>query len=119
MNTTKKTQRDFYNEIIALAKDNDRLDIVEFAEGRIEQLDKKNTNKKPTKTQELNVGLKDTIVATLNTIGLPATVTAIMKFDATLGEQSNQKITALLKQLVDSGEVVKTIEKKVSYFSVA
>jgi DNA-binding transcriptional regulator GbsR (MarR family) len=32
---------------------------------------------------------------------------------------SNQKISALLKKLVESGKVVKTVEKKKSYFSVA
>jgi hypothetical protein len=36
-----------------------------------------------------------------------------------LGGLSNQRVSALLRQLVESGEVVKTIDKKKSYFAVA
>ena len=43
--TNKMTQRDYFNEIIELAKANERKDIVEFAEGRIAVLDKKSANK--------------------------------------------------------------------------
>jgi hypothetical protein len=32
--------------------------------------------------------------------------------------KTNQKVSAVLKRMVDKGEVVKTVEKKVSYFSV-
>ena len=32
---------------------------------------------------------------------------------------SNQKLSALLKKLVDAGRVIKTVDKKKSYFSVA
>lgn len=120
MSDTKKlTQRNYFEEIIALAEANDRADLAEFAKGRIEQLDKKNSNKKPTKTQEANVELKEVILDVLANLGQPSTVTGLMKADDVLGEQSNQKITALLRQLVESGDVVKTIEKKVSYFAIA
>ena len=36
-----------------------------------------------------------------------------------LGELSNQKMSALLKKLVDTEKVVKTTDKKVTYFSIA
>ena len=113
----KMTQKDYFNEIIALARANDRMDIVTFAEGRIEALNKKSGSKKPTKTQEENVSLKEEIVSVLTSEG--ATVTEIQTKSEILGTLSNQRVSALLKQLVEAGRVVKTIEKKKSYFSLA
>ena len=94
----KMTQKDYFNEIIALARANDRMDIVTFAEGRIEALNKKSGSKKPTKTQEENVSLKEEIVSVLTSEG--ATVTEIQTKSETLGTLSNQRVSALLKQLV-------------------
>ena len=113
----KMTQKDYFKEIIALAKENDRMDIVTFAEGRIEALDKKSGSKKPTKTQEENVSLKEEIVSVLTSEG--ATVTEIQAKSEVLGSLSNQKVSALIRQLVEAGRVVKTIDKKKSYFSIA
>jgi len=36
-----------------------------------------------------------------------------------MANYSNQKLSALLKQLVESNQVVKTVDKKKSYFTVA
>ena len=115
--TNKMTQRDFYNEIIALAKANDRNDIVEFAEGRIAVLDKKTANKKPTKTQEENEVLKGVILDTLTNEGV--TVTDLQSKNEELSVLSNQRVSALLRQLVADGKVVKEVDKKKSFFSLA
>lgn len=117
MSNSKMTQRDFFNEIIALAKGASRADIVTFAEGRIAALDKKAATKKPTKTQEANEGIKTEILAVL-TGADPMTVTDMMKASAVLGECSNQKLSALLKQMKDAGAVVKSTEGKRSLFTV-
>lgn len=113
----KMTQKNYFEEIIALAEANGREDIAEFAKGRIEALNKKSGSKKPTKTQEENVSLKEEIVSVLTSEG--ATVTEIQTKSEILGTLSNQRVSALLKQLVEAGRVVKTIEKKKSYFSIA
>ena len=47
------------------------------------------------------------------------TVTEMQGASAELGELSNQKVSALVRQLVEGGKVVKTIDKKVSRFSLA
>ena len=114
----KKTQREFFNEIIAMAEANGRTDLADFARGRIEALDKKSANKKPTKTQEANEVLKDTIEDVLSESDKALTVTEILasgKFEALT---SPQKISALLKQMIEAGRVAKSVEKKVSRFSV-
>lgn len=115
--TNKMTQRDYFNEIIALAKANDRDDLAEFCEGRIAVLDKKAGNKKPTKTQEENEVLKGVILDTLTNEGV--TVTDLQAKDETLSGLSNQRVSALLRQLVTDGKVAKVVDKKKSYFSLA
>ena len=111
----KKTQKDFFMEIIALAQENGRNDIVAFAEDRIEKLGNKG-NKKPTKVQVENEAIKDTIVTVLAELDNPTSATAIAT-DARVNV-SNQKVSALLKQLVDAGRVVRTEEKGKAFFSV-
>ena len=115
----RMTQRDYFNEIIALAKANGRQDLVDFAEYRIEVLNKKSSNKKPTKTQAENEEYKNAIRSALATVDNGVTVTELQKLDDTLGTLSNQRVSALLRQMVEVGEVVKTVEKKKSYFSLA
>lgn len=115
----RMTQRDYFNEIIALAKANGRQDLVDFAENRIEVLDKKSAYKKPTKVQAENEGYKNSIRSTLATVDNGVTVTELQGLDDTLGTLSNQRVSALLRQMVEAGEVVKTVEKKKSYFSLA
>lgn len=97
-------------------------EAVEFIEGRIEQVNKKNAGggeRKPTKTQLENEGVKETIVSALSAIGVPATIGEVQKSSAELGELSNQKISALLTQLVKAGAVVRTEVKGKAHFAVA
>ena len=89
-----------------------------YLENELALLDKKAQNKKATKTQEQNVGIKATILEVLATIG-SGTVTDIQNGNEELSALSNQKVSALVRQLVESGEVVKTVDKKKSIFSLA
>lgn len=91
---------------------------VAYLENELALLDKKAQNKKATKTQEQNKGIKTTILKVLATIG-SGTVTDIQNGNEELSTLSNQKVSALVRQLVESGEVVKTVDKKKSIFSLA
>ena len=91
---------------------------VAYLENELALLDKKAQNKKATKTQEQNVGIKATILEVLATIG-SGTVTDIQNGSEELSALSNQKVSALVRQLVESGEVMKTTDKKKSIFSLA
>ena len=91
---------------------------VAYLENELALLDKKAQNKKATKTQEQNVGIKATILEVLATIG-SGTVTDIQNGNEELSALSNQKVSALVRQLVESGDVVKTTDKKKSIFSLA
>lgn len=112
----KITKKEMFTMIKAQIKDN--AEMVAFIDHEIELLDKKASNKKATKTQEANVGIKSTILAVLEG-GKSMTVTEMQGASTELGELSNQKVSALVRQLVEAGEVVKTIDKKVSRFSLA
>ena len=91
---------------------------VAYLENELALLDKKAQNKKATKIQEQNKGIKATILKVLATIG-SGTVTDIQNGNEELSALSNQKVSALVRQLVESGEVVKTTDKKKSIFSLA
>lgn len=83
------------------------------------QLMKKKGSSKPTKTQVANEATKAEIREVLGSADEPMTVSEILK--ALPNDYSSQKISALLRQMGEDGskEVVKTIEKKVSRFSLA
>ena len=112
----KITKKEMFTMIKAQVKDN--AEMVAFIDHEIELLNKKASNKKATKTQKANVGIKSIILAVLKG-GKSMTVTEMQGASAELGELSNQKVSALVRQLVEAGEVVKTIDKKVSRFSLA
>jgi len=93
-------------------------DVLAKVKAMKESYEKKADNKKPTKTQEENATFKVAILDTLKALGKPVTVTDLQKADASLGELSNQRVSALLKLLKDEGLVEKTVDKKKSFFSV-
>ena len=118
-NRTTPTQKDMFNEIIALAKANDREDIVAFAEGRIEALAKKSNKVNTKKTAEVDANVALVLEALEATDG-NLTVSELVKVATNeVANWSGQKVSAYLKKLVDNGKVVKTTDKKVSRFSIA
>ena len=119
-NEKKLTKREKYERLLAKAEVQADPIAVEFIEHELELLAKKNSSeKKPTAVQLANEGIKETILETLATEGKKMTISEMQKVNAELSELQNQKISALLKKLVENGKVVKTVEKKKSYFSVA
>lgn len=121
MATTKMTKRDYFNAILAVlatVEDTDVSGLTAFVNHEIELLENKRSSTKPTKTQTENLAVKETIVSVLKEIGKPVTITEMQKFSAELAEFSCQKLSALLKQLVENDKTVaKVTEKKKTYFS--
>ena len=82
------------------------------------QFEKKNSaEKKPTATQIANEGIKNIILETLDEKSM--TITEMQKVNSELAELSNQKISALLKQMTESGSVKREEIKRKAYFSKA
>lgn len=116
----KMTKRMMYNEVVAMAEAMDREDVKAFALHEIELLDKKAGKSTQTKVQKANETIVEQVYNALVVIGRPVTATELLEeSDAIEGVNSNQKMSAMLKKLVDSGRVTKTVEKKKSYFSIA
>lgn len=82
----------------------------------------KNKSHRPSKAdtakQVENDKLADVILETLMNSENPMTVTEMQKSNEELAEYANQKISAIMRKLVESAQVIKTVEKKKSYFSV-
>lgn len=114
---TKVTKKEMFEMLKGVAGVAENADMVAFIDHEIELLNKKSANKKATKTQEENVGIKAEILNVLTADG--ATVSDIQTKSDVLSALSNQRVSALLRQLVESGQVVKTVDKKKSYFSLA
>ena len=85
-----------------------------------EQFEKKNSKtgeRKPTKTQIENLKLMEEIEIILSD-GEQKTITEIQKCSTNLAEFSGQKMTSLLKKLVDSEKVERFVDKKKTFFKI-
>ena len=114
----KVTKREVINTMLANEVISANPTWVAYLENELALIKKKAANKKSTKTQEENKGIKSVILNTLASIG-SGTITNIQNANSDLAELSNQKVSALVRQLVATGEVVKTTDKKKSIFSLA
>ena len=118
MTTKKITKRDRFNALLALSEVQADADLVAFIEHEIELLDKKNSSeKKPTAQQTANESIKAAIVAGMTPNRL-YTVTEIQKEIPECAELSNQRVSALLRQMKDDGIVTRTEDKRKAYFSI-
>ena len=112
----KMTKKDYFNELKGLVVGNEReVELIEFLDRQIELLSRKTSVK--TKTQKENEVLIEKVYEALATVENPVTVTELQAVEG-MGDFSNQKLSALLKKLVDAGRITKTTDKKKSYFSV-
>jgi glycine cleavage system aminomethyltransferase T len=120
----KMTKRDFYNEIIELATDCERQDIIDFCNHELELLEKKKSNGKAkvNETMDKNIEL---VYNALASVGRATATELIAKesvnlkpLENDLGVITTQKVSAYLNKLVASGRVAKETEKKKTYFSV-
>lgn len=122
-NKTKKiTKRDRFNQLLAIEEINSNAELVEFLEHEIDLLDRKKSSggdKKMSAVQIQNEGIKETILKVLADSGAEMTIAEIQKADENLEDFTNQKMSALLRQLVEDGKVVKTMNKRKAYFAIA
>ena len=120
--TVKKlTKRDRFEALLKMTEVQANPDMVEFINHEIELLAKKNAgDKKPTAKQMENDAVKQVILGAMTeNAGKLFTVTDLIKSVPELGDYSNQRVSALLRQMIEAGAVVKTVDKRKSYFSLA
>ena len=115
MTNKKMTKREMFEQI----KANYQLTEAEraFIDHELELLAKKNSaEKKPTAQQVANEGLKSVILNVLTENSGLMTVTDVQKSCEELSALSNQRVSALLRQMRDDGKVERVEDKRKAYF---
>lgn len=119
--TTKVTVKSQFEEVRAILESVGREDLVSFIDTRIAQTVKKNTTeRKPTAKQVENEGYKSDILEWMDN-GVVYTAGDVLKGTPSIvaSGMSINRVSALLTQLVDNGSLVKSVDKRKNYYSLA
>ena len=112
----KPTKKQMFEGLLAMP--NITEEQKQFINHEIELLTKKNSgDKKPTATQIANEALKVAIAEGMEANRL-YTVTEVIKEVPACAGLTNQKVSPLMNQMVLSGLLTKTEEKRRSYFQL-
>ena len=127
MSTTKKlTKKDYFATIRTHIESLGDVkignlpadDVLAFIDHEVDLLNnRKNGDRKPTAQQTANESIKSAIAEGMTPNRL-YTVTEIQKEISACADLSNQKVAALLRGLIDDGKVVKSVDKRKSYFAL-
>lgn len=113
--TKKLTKKEMFAQILTHLTDENE---IAFIERQIELLENKsNSTRKPTANQVENEGFLEEIVKVLTESGEALNISDIQNLSENLPD-SNQRMSSLLKKLVDSGVVEKVYVKRKPYFKV-
>ena len=123
MENKKMTKKETINLLIDVLVGNKEVEdmqiFVDFLIHERELLEKKSSNSGQTKTQKENELIKDKIVETLRVLNKFVTIAELQESSEEFANYSNQKISALLTQLVNSKVVNRVVDKKKAYFTLA
>lgn len=120
MANKKITIAEQYAEVEKFLRENGKVAMADFINERAELHTKRNGSKssKPTKTQQANEEIKTNIVNEMQE-GVKYTITEMIAKLPCCEGLTNQKVLALVRQLKEEGEVVRTEEKGKAYYSLA
>lgn len=129
--TIKMTKADHFDALMNFLAENPGIEfhtakgkltaeqMAEFAAHEVELLSKKNSaDKKPTAQQAANEGIKTAILDGMEE-GKPYTITDLIKSIDACADLTNQRVSALMRQLKEEGKVVRTEDKRKAYFTKA
>lgn len=113
MNTEKMTYVRALSYVLSNCTDLP-TEVVEKLEALCAQIEKRNAaDREPTKEQQANI---TSLLALMVSSGENLTVSDWMAKGKPFASMSNQKVSALMRILEADGKVVKTTEKRRSYF---
>ena len=112
------TKREVLTMVLENAEFATSEDFVAYAKNELALLDKKAKSRTKSATQVENDGIKEEILGTLS-VDLGATVTELQKMNEDLAKFSNQRISALLRQLILEGKADKYKDGKYTKFVLA
>lgn len=121
MTKTKMTKRDYFNGLLEMPEVKANPNMVKFIEHELELLAKKNSfEKKPTAAQKVNEGIKLEILEHLTAEpDRLFSISEMQKAFPCCAELSNQRVSALIRQLIADGKVERLEEKRKAYFRLA
>lgn len=122
MTEKKMTKRDYFNSLLEIGAVKENEGLVKFINHELELLAKKNASGagKMTATQVANEGIKAEILECLaNEPNRLFTISEMQKVFPCCAEMSNQRVSALVRQLVADGKVERLEEKRKAVFRIA
>jgi hypothetical protein len=115
-NSNKLTKAQKFGMLKAIPAVAENSVLVEFIDHELELLAKKNSSeKKPTANQVVNEGIKSAILNGMES-GKLYTITDLIKSIPECAELTNQRVSAIVRQLKDEGSVERIEEKRKAYF---
>ena len=116
--TTKLTKAQKFAMLRAIPAVAENPVLVEFIDHEVELLSKKNSaEKKPTAQQTANAGIQSAILSAMSAEpNRLFTITELIKSVPACADLTNQRVSALVRQLVDAGKVERTEEKRKAFF---
>ena len=112
---TKITKREKFEMLLAMESVKENGMLVEFIEHEIELLARKNgSEKKPTAQQTANAEIQKAILESME-VGKRYTITELIKTVPACAELTNQRVSALVRQLMPT-YIERVEEKKKAYF---
>ena len=94
-------------------------EVAEKLEALKASIAKKNSaERKPTATQTANEGFKVAILDAMED-GKSYTITDLTKSVSAIAELSNQRVSAIVRQMVLNGDITREEIKRKAYFSIA
>ena len=120
-NVKKMTKRDYFNQLLEIEGVKGNADLVNFIGHELELLAKKNASGtgKMTAVQVANEGIKSEILECMaNEPNRLFTISEMQKMFPCCAELSNQRVSALVRQLVNDGKVERLEEKRKAVFRI-
>ena len=115
-NSTKLTKAQKFAMLKEIPAVKENSTLVEFIDHELELLAKKNSSdKKPTAQQTANDGIKAEILEGMAE-GKLYTITDLIKEIPACADLTNQRVSALIRQLMANGSVERVEEKRKAYF---
>ena len=125
----KPTLMEMYDKILGVKEIQDNKELYDFIVERKELIAKKNANgKNSAEKDKFNIKLSSRILEELSTMGRVTVTEFLSKCSKELKDfyvsntdkdsLTNQKVTSVLKPLVDNGQVSKTPIKGYQYYEV-
>ncbi|MBR5597908.1 MAG: hypothetical protein IKW30_10930 [Lachnospiraceae bacterium] len=121
--TKRMTKREMFAmvmEVVENSATDNKAEMINFINHELELLNRKSGKSGQTKTQKENEILKAEILEVFKEFDEPVTISEFCeRTSSEIGNLSNQKLSAMFNQLAKANLMVKTIDKKKSYFSLA